>query len=84
MKKVRGGGGAFTREPIDHVTDLVFLQGEQLVTGRAAAEQFPSAVESGETQPGEEILKIRKYKKKKKKKRPESSYIDFLGRCIGG
>lgn len=52
---------------MDHVTDLVFLQGEQLVTGRAAAEQFPSAVESGETQPGEEILKIRKIQKKKKK-----------------
>lgn len=61
---MQGGGEAFTQEPIDHMTDLVFLQGEQLVTGRAAAEQFPSAVESGETQPGEKILKIKKIQKK--------------------
>ena len=37
---------------LSHVfTDLVFLQGEELVTRGATADQLSSAVKGGETQP---------------------------------
>lgn len=38
---------------LKRATDLVFLQGEQLVTCGATAEESATAVEGGETQPGQ-------------------------------
>lgn len=40
------------------LTDLILLQGEQLVARRAAAHQFSTSVEGGEAQPGKQRFMI--------------------------